>query len=147
LPNGPDYSSTEIWLEFNVAVSATATTITVGYTNELGVAGRTTVVTGSLSGYATRRIEILSLQAGDKGIQKIDSLTVGGVVATAGSVNVLLVRRLGDYDVRVVNGLDAQAWDLTGAPLVFATSCLFKAVQPDSTSSGVQTLGLDILNG
>lgn len=147
LPGGNDYSNTEIWLEFNAAVSATATTITVNYTNEAGVAGRVTVVTGSLSGYITRRIEVLALQAGDKGVQKIDSITVGGTVATTGSVNVLLVRRLADFDCRIANSLDSQAWDLIGAPVVFSDSCLFAPCQPDSTSGGTTTLGLDIING
>jgi hypothetical protein len=147
LPGGTDYSNTEIWLEFNAAVSATATTITVGYTNSAGTTARSTIVTGSLSGYTTRRIEILALQAGDQGVQKIDSLTVGGTVATTGTVNVMLVRRLAEFDVRIANGLDSQAWDLIGAPVVFTDSCLFVAAQPDSTSSGVFTLGLDIING
>jgi hypothetical protein len=147
LPGGDDYTNTEIWLEFNAAVSATATTIAVGYTNEAGTTGRTTGATASLSGYTTRRLEVLPLQAGDKGVRKIDSITVGGTVATTGSVNVLLVRRLADFDVRVANGLDAQAWDLIGAPAVFADSCLFEALQPDGTSGGVSTLGLDIING
>lgn len=147
LPGGTDYTNTEIWLEFNAAVSATATTITVGYTNQDGTAGRSTVVTATLSGYITRRIEILQLQAGDKGVQKIDSLTVGGTVATTGSVNVLLVRRLADVDIRVANAADFQAWDMVGAPQVFEDSCVFHAAIVDSTASGIFTLGLDVING
>ena len=147
LPGGTDYSNTEIWLEFNQVVSATATAITVNYTNSAGAVGRVTVVTPSLSGYNTRRIEILALQAGDQGVQKIESITVGGVVATTGTVNVLLVRRLAEFDVRTANALDAQGWDLTGGPLVYTDSALMLSVQPDSNASGTPTLGLDIING
>lgn len=147
LPGGTDYSNLEILLEINAAVSATATTVSVNYTNEAGTTARTTGATASLSGFTTRRIIPMPLQAGDKGVQKIESVTVGGTVATTGTVNVIVARRLADFDIRIANGLDAQAWDLIGGPIVFADSCLWTVATADSTSSGLPTLALDIING
>jgi hypothetical protein len=147
LPGGTDYTDLEILLEINTAVSATATTVSVAYTNESGTTGRSTGASSSLSGFATRRVVPMPLQSGDKGVQRIDSLTVGGTVATTGTVNVIVARRLGEFDVRVANGLDSQAWDLLGAPEVFADSAFWLVGMPDSTVSGVPTLGFTILNG
>ena len=75
-------------------MSATATTVSVGYTNSAGTASRSTGATASLSGYITGRLIQMPLQAGDVGVQKIDSVTIGGTVATAGTVNVILARPL-----------------------------------------------------
>jgi hypothetical protein len=137
----------EILIEINAAVSATATTIAVGYTNESGTAGRTTGASGSLSGFTNKRVINMPLQAGDKSVQKIDSVTVGGVVATTGSFNVILARKLSEYDIRVANGLDAQSWDLTGAPIVFQDTALWPVIQPDSTASGLPNWTNTIVSG
>ncbi|MGL5011803.1 MAG: hypothetical protein ACRC6I_18150 [Paracoccaceae bacterium] len=137
----------EILIEINAAVSATATTIAVGYTNELGTTGRTTGATGTLASFTNKRVINMPLQAGDKSVQKIDSVTVGGTVATAGSFNVILARKLAEFDIRVANGLDAQSWDLLGAPIAFQDMALWSVIQPDSTASGVPAWSATIING
>lgn len=146
LPNA-SYAGLEILLELTTTVSATATTVAVTYTNEAGTTGRTTGATASLSGQTTPRVIAMPLQAGDKGVQKIESVTVGGTVASAGAFNVIVARRLAEFDVRIANGLDAQGWDLLGAPQIFDTSCLWMVAQADSTSTGLPSLGLDVING
>ena len=147
LPGGTDYSNLEILIELTTTVSATATTITVGYTNEAGTPTRSTVSSGSLASFTTPRIIPLSLQAGDKGVQKVDSVIVGGVVATTGAFNVIVARRLASFDVRVANGMDIQGWDVIGGPQVWDTTCFWPAIIPDSTSSGIVYLDLDVING
>ena len=147
LPGGNDYGNIDILLELTTTVSATATTVSVGYTDEAGTAGRTTGASASLSGFATPRCVIMPLQAGDKGVQKIDSVTVGGTVASAGAFNVIAARRLAVFDIRVANSMDLQSWDAIGGPQLFETSCLWMVGVPDGTTSGGPTLDLDIING
>lgn len=147
LPGGTGYQDLEILLEFVVAASNTATTVSVGYTNQDGTTGRTTGATTTLASTASLRVIRMPLQAGDKGVQKIDSVTVGGTVATAGSFNVILARRLADLDVRVSNGCDTLAWDALGGAQVFDTTCFWPVVQNDSTALGVPTLRLSVING
>ena len=138
----------EIWLEINAAVSATATTIAVGYTNSDGTSGHTTGATPSLSGYATRRLYQLPLQAGDRGVQKIDSVTVGGTVATTGTFNVIAARTLFDQArVRVANDASMVGWDQTLLPPVFEDSALWLTTAADSTASGLPDVTLTIVNG
>lgn len=147
IPSATDYGNLEIVLEITTTVSATATTITVTYTNQDGVTGRSTGATASLSGFTTPRVIQMPLQAGDKGVQKIESVTVGGTVATTGAFNVLIARRLADFDIRVANAMDLQAWDAIGGPILFDTSCFWQVAQADSTSSGFPTLALDVISG
>lgn len=146
LPGG-SYSSLEIWLEINAAVSATATTLAVGYTNESGTSGRTTGATSSLSGFITRRLIRMPLQAGDEGVQKVDSVTVGGTVATTGSVNVIVARPLwAGGRVPLVGYSDTHGLDKTGMPIVYDDSALWPVVAADSTSSGIPELLVEIAN-
>lgn len=138
----------EIWLEFNQVVSATATTITVTYTNEAGTTGRSTGATATLSGFTTRRLLQLPLQAGDKGVSKIESVIVGGIVATTGTVNVIVARPLWSGGrVKVANDGGAHGMDTTQLPQVYADSALWPIVAADSTSSGVPDLAFVIVNG
>lgn len=148
IPGGTDYNNTEIWIEINAAVSATATTIAVAYTNEAGTTGRTTGATGTLSGYITGRLIQMPLQAGDKGVQRIDSVTVGGTVATTGSFNVIVARPLiTSMRVPVVAAGDILGLDRTGMPELYDTSALWPVVAADSTSSGVPDMLIEIANG
>lgn len=146
LPGG-SYANLEIFLEINAAMAASATTIAVGYTKEDGTTGRSTGASASLSGFTTRRLIPMPLQSGDKGVQKIESLTVGGATNASGTVNVIIARKLAEFDVRAVNALDKQGWDYLGAPIVYADSALWPVIIADSTSSGAPTLLASILNG
>lgn len=144
LPGGTDYGNLEILIE--VVVNATGSgTVSIGYTNQAGTSGRTTATTSVGAANQPRVIQV-PLQAGDKGVQQINSVTVNAA-GTAGTFNVILARRLGVFDIRVANACDAQAWDMTGGPQVFETSCLWGVISADSTASGLPSLDLDIING
>ena len=145
LPN-TDYSNLEILLEFNAAVSATATTINVTYTNQAGTTGRATGATATLSGFTTRRVLQMPLQAGDSGVQKIESVIVGGTVATTGSVNVVVARRLWSNRVRSANDGGLDGIDRVGLPIMYDTSALWLVVEADSTASGVPEVFMTVAN-
>ena len=81
------------------------------------------------------------------GVQSITSVTVGGTVATAGSFNVVVARRLAQFDIRVANASDIQSWDVLGGPQLFSTSCLWPVMIADSTSTGTPSLDLAVING
>jgi hypothetical protein len=147
VPNGTDFTNTEILIEIATTMSATATQIAVGYTNQSGVAGRTTATSVSLSGFVSPRVVQLALQAGDTGVQSIQTITVSGATNAAGVISIIVARRLAVFDLRIANAMDAQAWDMIGGPVVFTDSCLWTVAYADSTSTGVPTLDLDIING
>jgi hypothetical protein len=150
LPGGTDYGNLEILLEI-VVTAASASTVTIGYTNQSNVTGRT-AVSGTINGanFAANRIVSLPLQAGDTGVKAINSMTVGGTTSATGQVNVIVARRLAVFDIRIANATDAQAWDMIGGPVVFATSCLWPVIATDAAQAAnavLPTLDLDIING
>lgn len=146
LPN-TDYTGLRIFVEINAAMAASATTIAVTYTNEAGTTGRSTWASASLSWFATRRLVELPLQAGDKGVQKIESVIVWGATNASGTVNVIVARPL-IYNMRVVLAWDGDImwFDRTGLPIVYADSALWLVVVPDSTASWKPDVLLTIAN-
>jgi hypothetical protein len=147
MPGGTDFTNTELFLEINVVVPATAVTVAVTYTNQSGTTGRSTGASASLSGFTTRRLVPMPLQSGDSGVQKIESVIVGGTAAATGSVNVVVARRLWSNRAKIANDGGVDAFDATGLPVVFDTSAFWLVVESDSTSSGVPELVATVVNG
>lgn len=137
------YRGLRMYLEVQAAISATATTVAVTYTNDANVAGRTTGAL-SINGLTLGRLLPLPLQAGDSGVRLIESVTVGGTVASAGAFNVVLVRPLWTGRVPSANGGDVHGWDRTGLVEVFPASALQLLVAADSTGSGVPELQIQV---
>lgn len=144
---GSSYEGLEIFLEINAAVAASAVTVAVGYTNQDGTAGRTTGASSALTSFITRRLIQMPLQAGDKGVQKIDTVVIGGTVAATGTVNVIVARRLWSNRVRVANDGGLDAGNLTNMRIVYDTTAFWPVIQPDSTASGLPELLMNIING
>lgn len=135
----------EIWLEINTAMGATATTVEVTYTNSAGVAGRTTGAQ-SINGFITGRMLPMPLQAGDTGVQKIESVIVGGVVGV-GTFNVIIMRRIAEASAPFgASAMTLDAFDL-GLPEIPNDACLAMSFMATSTSSGVPVFALDIVSG
>lgn len=140
---GGSYSDTQIWIEAVTAFTGNLT-VTITYTNQSGVTGRTaTLATGTA--LTVGRLMQVPLQAGDTGVQEITN--VAGTVATAGTFNVLVLRPLWSGRCRTANDGDVHDFTKTGMPQVFADSALFLAVAADSTSTGIPEIELVIANG
>jgi hypothetical protein len=137
---------TELWVE--TVTNATGNlAVTVTYYNELGVGGgtRTTGAIGIAAAPVIGRMWQLPLQAGDKGVSQI--LSVTGTVASAGTFNVHVVRPLAEARVSVANMADIQDFIRTGMPIVYADSALMVMVSADSTGSGLYECAFDVVNG
>lgn len=144
VPGGTDFKGTEIWLETVTAFTGSQS-IAVTYTNQDGVTGRTTGTIATGVAPTVGRMLQLPLQSGDTGVQKIESVT--STVSTAGTFNVLVMRRLWSGRITVANGGDAHDFAKTGMPEVFADSALVAVVQSDTTSTGIPELFLEIVSG
>lgn len=91
------YVGVHIGLVIYSAIGSTATTVTVSYTNQDGVSGRTSVATlfGGSSGNERSVAGLMipvPLQAGDTGVQSVQSVTVLASTGTAGNFGVVLLR-------------------------------------------------------
>ena len=148
---GGSYGDTQIWIEVSTAfVTGTAWQVQVTYTNQAGVTGRTGVALAATAaaGLTLGRMYQLALQAGDTGVQKIESVIVtnGGTAMTAGAFNVLVLRPLWSGRTRIANDGDTHGPDKTLLPQVFTDSALVLAVAADSTATGIPELEMVIAN-
>jgi hypothetical protein len=153
----PDYpgsgtvfgNGTEIWIEVVTAMtSATAWQVQVTYTNSAGTGSRTSIVSAAQAAAALTvgKMFPIALQAGDSGVQKIDSVIVTTGGAAAGTFNVLIMRRLWGNRVTVANSGGIDDILKTGAPIVYADSAIIQVIQADSTSTGLPNLVIEIAN-
>lgn len=89
-----DHVGNQIWIEIYADVGSTARTITCSYKNENGVTHTTEAREfGGTGNLLAGRIIRLPLQAGDKGVSAVISVTIGGgSTGTAGNFGVTVAR-------------------------------------------------------
>ena len=88
------------------SVGGTATTVTLSYTNSAGVSGRTSTAT-SFGGGGFREVGVLlpiPLQAGDTGVESIESVTVTATTGTAGNFGVCMFKPLSMISLESATG-------------------------------------------
>jgi hypothetical protein len=131
-------------------VGGTATTVTCSYTNQAGTPGRTTTAAaiggGGLNTAGT--LIRLGLQDNDTGVQSVESVTLAGTTATAGSFGVVLFKPLA---MVMVNDVEGATWadNVSSGRMVgqFAevlnNACLslFATMPVSQSMSGVVLLG------
>ncbi len=86
----------QIWLEIYTQIGATATTVTVSYTNQAGTASKVTgaVVFGATNNREEARMIRLPLADGDTGVQSVQTVTVLASTGTAGDFGITIVKPL-----------------------------------------------------
>jgi hypothetical protein len=141
----------EIWIEVTTAfVTGTAWQVQITYTNSAGTAGRTSIISAAqaAAGLTLGKMFQMALQAGDAGVQKIESVIVtnGGTAMTAGNFNVLILRPLWFNRVTIANGGDINDLLKTGMPIIYLDSALILMVTADSTSTGLPDVIVEIAN-
>ncbi|MEY8688449.1 MAG: hypothetical protein AB9M53_01035 [Leptothrix sp. (in: b-proteobacteria)] len=124
------------------ATATTATTLTLSYTNSAGTAGRTT---GAQAIAASAQHRVLTdtqgffvpLQAGDAGIQTIQSYTLGAT-ATSTQIEIQLVRPLLYIPVLFAGGYTERnlVTELAKIPRLYDGTALQMALLAGTTSSG-----------
>lgn len=140
VPGGTDFSGLLVCAEY---VTVTALTkmgaITVGYTNQSGTAGHSTgAVTFGWNNAGHQRF-IIPIQAGDTGVQKIESVVTASNGTTM-TIGISVLRPIWSGVIRMANEIREHWLDETGFPEIFANSCLevgIKSNAPNSTSPGV----------
>lgn len=92
------------------AIGATASTFTVSYTNQAGVAGQTSVahIIGSSSYNAGGRLIPIPLANGDTGIRSVESVTLSATTGTAGNFGIVLFRPIAMFAIDTLNPVVAD---------------------------------------
>lgn len=139
--------NTEIWLETNVATSNTATSISFTYTNSAGATGRVTPAI-SIQNFLTRRMLPIPFQSGDIGVRSIQSYTTSGTVASAGTFNIVIIRRLfADAIPGSQVGPGPRSAMEIGMPRIYSDSCLALMAYAFTTSTNAWLGDATIVQG
>lgn len=142
VPN-TDYSGLEIWAE-EVTASTGNLAVQVDYKDEGGNAGDTGAV-GVGAAVILGRCWQLPLAAGDKGVSQI--VRVRGSVASGGTFNVNVLRRLWEGRVALAGSGALHNLMQTGLPIIYPDSALYVLVTADSTSTGIPDILIEVADG
>lgn len=140
---GTDYKGLEIWVE-EVTTSTGNIAVNVDYLDQDGNAGNTGAVGVGAAAIAGRCWR-LSLASGDSGVSQITR--VRGSVASAGTFNVNVLRRLWEGVVTAAGLGGIHDLMQTGLPQIYADSALYMLVTAASTSSGLPSVVIEVADG
>lgn len=130
----------ELWLEIYAALGSTAVaSVTASYTNQAGTAGQTATLVGGIpaSGGTAQRSYLMSLQAGDTGVQSVQSVTLGTSTGTAGNFGIVLRRSLLFGNVAAANLSFAQGYAETDLQILADDACVELLAQPTTPNTGL----------
>lgn len=124
----------QAWIEIYSPLGATATTVTMTYTNELGVSGQvspTTIIGGTAYAEAGRAWQI-PLAAGDLGVRSIQDVTLAATTGTAGNFGITIARPLALFSGGDI-GVGGHMTYLEQLPEVLTDACLALIAIPHLT--------------
>lgn len=138
-----DYSQTQLWAWASTAWSNHAHTLAFDYTDQ---GGATAVGTGNQStqNIIVNRLLRLPWAAGDYGTRDLEGYRVNGIASATGAVVAMVLRRLWSGRCLANYQETIHGPDLTGLPQVFDNSALMLVGTPDSTSTGICSVDLEI---
>jgi len=120
-------------VEVSAATGAGTPTITIGYTNSAGTAGRTaTNIVATVATSAIGATYLIGLQAGDVGVRSVQSLTLSATW-TSGTINLVAYRVLCEVPTSV-NGGEVD-WLTGGAPRIYDGCVPWLVFVPSTTTA------------
>jgi len=127
--SGADSEGVECWLEVTTATTATAPVVSLNsYTNQAGTTGRAggTVTFPAAATNVDTIIGPMPLQAGDTGIRSIEVGLNVATAASAGVINVLLLRRIAAIALPTANEYYETQYvgEMLALPRIFDGACL-----------------------
>jgi hypothetical protein len=122
-------------VEVAIATGATNPAITVKYTNSAGTAGRTgTNIVANVASSIMGTFYPISLQAGDLGVQKAESITFAST-QTSGTVQVVLYRVLARLELTTANVPNAVDALTSGFPRLYDNTVPFLIFIPSAVTT------------
>ena len=129
----------QLWIEIYTATGATASNLTVSYTNQAGTAGRTTTVAMQNAPVVGQMVWV-PLQAGDTGILSVQSVTLSASTGTAGDFGLTILQQIDLISIATANLAPPRGVYDTALPIIDPNAALMFYVLPTTTNTG-QILG------
>lgn len=129
----------ELWVDWYTATGATpSATVTCSYTNSDGASGRTaTLIGGIVASVPANRCYRMALQAGDKGVQSVQSFSSGTSTATAGNIGLTIRKPIRYHGMPAVNVAQKWGYAETSLTIIPTDACLEFLVLATGTSTGI----------
>lgn len=127
-------------VEWSAASTSGSVNLTLTYTNSAGTAGRTATITGTTASPTAGTMEIFPLQAGDLGIQSIQSFQQSGT-RTGGTFHLVLFRVLAMQELPAAGGAFGQDPLTSAFPRIFDNSAL-QLIGFSTSTSTISYLGI-----
>lgn len=137
----------QIFIESYTAVGASASNVTVQYTNSAGVSGRNTVAENIIASMPAHRLQPLRLQAGDLGVQSIQSVTLSATTSAAGNFGVVVAVPVFEIAVPLSNVPVVYDYAQLSLPALTTGACLMPVHMGTTTTTGNIIGSLDIVEG
>lgn len=140
----------ELWLEIYTLAGTTASaSVTASYTNQSGTAGRTATLIGGIpaSGTPINRTYPFALQAGDTGVQSVQTVTIGTSTGVAGNIGIVLRRSLLTGFIPLANGGFSYGYAETDLQILPDDACVEFVTLATGTSTGVQLGNFGVAQG
>lgn len=133
-----------VFWEIYTAIGATATEITMTYTNQAGTTGKTSqIFIGSSTAQLAQRIQRFPLATGDTGVQAVEKVKLTASTGTAGNFGITIGRPLAFLHINVTG---AAGWrDITtGLPFtpIDNNACLALLMIPNASTIPDLTMGM-----
>jgi hypothetical protein len=126
-------------VEVSAATGSGTPTITISYTNQAGVSGRTaTNIIATVASSAIGATYLIGLQAGDTGVRSVQSLTLSATW-TSGTINLVAFRPLAALELPgnfIPNAIDAVTG---GMPRLYNGTVPWLVFVPNTTTASVIT--------
>lgn len=137
----------QAWLEVYTALGSTSVTASVSYTNTLGTSGRTGTATFPASAKVAFATQI-ALQAGDLGVESVQSVTLSATTGTAGNFGVTLAYPIFSAPLAITTGGVIYDYASLALPVIQPNACIALYVLPSSaTATGVIFASLNFVQG
>lgn len=134
------------WIEWYTATGATASNLTLNYTNDAGTTGQVTAATPFVQTPVAGQMMPIPLNGND-GIRVAESVTLSASTGTAGNFGITIMKRLLTIPLPLANTgvtMDAFAAGLAQIP---DSSCLAFMVWCSTTSTGVLSGEISLAQG
>jgi hypothetical protein len=136
----------QLWIEYYTATGATASNLTVTYTNQDGVSGRTATIAMQVSPVAGQMIWV-PLQAGDTGILSVQSAILSASTATAGDFGLTILKPIDLISITANNVAPPRGVYDTAIPVIDPDAALMLQAMPSFTATGFLLGNIAIAQG
>jgi len=137
-----------VFYEVYTQIGATATTITMTYTNSAGTGSRTSTQTIGGTGFRNAQSGyIIPLAAGDKGVQAVEKVKLTATTGTAGDFGITIAKPIAYIPIGTVGvmGFRDFSTGLPGIPKIDTDACLAFLFLSNSTTAPELTYGLSFV--